>query len=150
MKVSFFFDSGMYVVPGLSQESYKDIIWQQLTRSDKYITIDDDIIFTDKLTHVKIEKEEQDEELLGDKPQNQCYNLEEEVEEERQWFKYCIYKHEDVLESGYVNSWSECKKLIKEHKWEMGSAYNTQHTKWFANLYREDHGDVSLVFVQMR
>ena len=89
------------------------------------------------------------QDLLGDKPQNECYN-EEEVQEDRQWFKYCIYKHEHVLQSGYVNSWEECKKLIKEHKWEMGSAYSTMQTKWFANLYREDYGSVSLVFVQVR
>lgn len=145
MRVSFFFESGMYVVPGLTQESADDI-FQQLARTDKYICIDDDIIFVEKLTHVKIEKEE----LLGDKSEKKCYNLEEEVEEDKQWFKYCIYKYENVLQSGYVDSWNECKKLIKEHGWEMGSAYNTQHSKWFANLYREDHENVSLVFVQVR
>ena len=270
MRVSFFFDSGMYVVPGLTQESADDI-FQQLARTDKYICIDDDVIFVEKLTHVKVEKEEQDkqpkglfgyslilrcdpvlgglkleelsrnfdepeeddqlddgnfwfkykfyfrrkedipakllpffvntrkldvlygsqardfnavfpdfekvlvehlgdyrwswddhrtltqdfddndfEELLGDKPQNECYNLEEEVEEDRQLFKYCIYKHEDVIESRCVNSWEKCKELIKKHGWEMGSAYSTQQTKWFANLYREDYGSVSLVFVQVR
>lgn len=272
MRVSFFFESGMYVVPGLTQESADDI-FQQLARTDKYICIDDDIIFVEKLTHVKVEKEGQDnqpessfhyglvlrvdtvlgglkleeisscfdepedddqlndgnfwfnyrfyfptkkhipakllpffvntrevdilystqvrdfnavfpdfektleqhigdyrwmwqegshrtliqsfdendfEELLGDKSEKRCYNLEEEVEEDKQWFKYCIYKYENVLQSGYVDSWNECKKLIKEHRWEMGSAYNTQHSKWFANLYREDHGNVSLVFVQVR
>ena len=272
MRVSFFFDSGVYVVPGLTQESADDI-FQQLARSDKYVVIDDDVIFIEKLTHVKMEKEKEDErpessfqyklilrvdpvlgglkleelssrfeepkeddelgdgnfwfkfifrfptkkhipakllpffvntrevdilygsqardfnavfpdfektleqhigdyrwmwqegshrtliqnfdeddfqQLLGDKPQNECYNLEEEVEEDRQLFKYCIYKHEDVLESRCVNSWEKCKELIKKHGWEMGSAYSTQQTKWFANLYREDYGSVSLVFVQVR
>lgn len=272
MRVSFHFDSGMYVVPGLTQESADDI-FQEIARADRYIVIDNDIILTDKLTHIQMEKEEQDnqpessfqyglvlrvdtvlgglkleelsscfeepgeddelddgnfwfnyrfqfstkkhipakllpffvntrkvdipyaiqarefnevfpdfsetlkqhigdyrwmwqegshrtltqnfdeddfQQLLGDKLQNECYNLEEEVEEDRQWYKYCIYKHEDVLESRYVRSWEECRKLIKKHGWEMGSAYSTQQTKWFANLYREDHGDVSLVFVQVR
>ena len=270
MRVTFHFNSGMYVVPGLTQESADDI-FQELARADRYIVIDDDVIFTDKLTHVQMEKEKQDErpessfqykltlrvdpvlgglkleelsscfeepeepdklddgnfwfrfifrfptkkhipakllpffvntrevdilygsqardfnavfpdfektleqhigdyrwmwqedshrtltqnfgeddfeELLGDKPQQECYNLEEEVQEDL--FKYCIYKDEDVLRSRYVNSWEECKKVIKEHGWEMGSAYNTQQTKWFANLYREDYGSVSLVFVQVR
>ena len=147
MRVTFHFNSGMYVVPGLTQESADDI-FLQLTRANRYVVIDDDVIFTDKLTHVQMEKEEQDDKPVGDKPQNECYNLEEEVQEDL--FKYCIYKHEDVLRSRYVKSWEECKKVIKEHGWEMGSAYSTQHTKWFANLYREDYGDVSLVFVQVR
>ena len=269
MKVTFHFNSGMYVVPGLTQESADDI-FQELARANRYIVIDDDVIFTDKLTHVQMEKEKQDrqpkdlfgysltlrcepvlgglkleelsrnfeereddeqlddgnfwfkykfyfrrkenipakllpffvntreldvlystqsrdfnavfpdfekvleehlgdyrwswegnnrtltqdfdeddfEELLGDKSKEGCYNLEEEVQEDL--FKYCIYKDEDVLRSRYVNSWEECKKVIKEHGWEMGSAYNTQQTKWFANLYREDYGSVSLVFVQVR
>ena len=271
MRVSFHFNSGMYVVPGLTQET-TNRIFQELARADRYIVIDDDVIFTDKLTHVQMEKEEQDkqpkglfgysltlrcepvlgglkleelsrnfdepeddeqlddgnfwfkykfyfrrkenipakllpffvntreldvlystqmrdfnavfpdfekvleehlgdyrwswegdnriltqdfddndfQELLGDKPQQGCYNLEEEVEEDRQWFKYYIYRHEDVLESRCVNSWEECRELVKKHGWEMGSAYSTQHTKWFANLYREDYGNVSLVFVQVR
>lgn len=146
MRVSFFFDSDMYVVSGLTQESVDDIL-QQLASDRMYIRIDDDIIFVEKLMYIKVEKEEV---LLGDKPQNECYN-EEEVQEVKQWFKYCIYKHEDILESRYVNSWDECKNIIEKHGWEMGSAYSTyQQTKWFANLYREDYKDVSLVFVQVR